>query len=108
MDTQQIITADKSIPIDDHFKIIAGPGAGKTRFLVNHILNVLHHSNRLGRNKKIACITYTNIGVETIVDRLDEGIDHIEVCTIHSFLFTHVMKPFASLIKSEHNIMANI
>ncbi|MEO2258613.1 UvrD-helicase domain-containing protein [Paenibacillus amylolyticus] len=75
MDTQQIITADKSIPIDDHFKIIAGPGAGKTRFLVNHILNALHHSNRLGRNKKIACITYTNIGVETIVDRLDEGIE---------------------------------
>lgn len=104
MDSQKIITADTSIPINNHFKIIAGPGAGKTRFLVNHIRIVLHHSNRLGRNKKIACITYTNIGVETIVDRLDEGVDHIEVCTIHSFLFTHVLKPFAFLIKSEHDI----
>lgn len=104
MDSQKIITADKTIPIDNHFKIVAGPGAGKTTFLVKHIRNVLHHSDRLGRNKKIACITYTNIGVETILNRLDKGADHIEVCTIHSFLFTHVLKPFTFLINREHNL----
>ncbi|WP_339241272.1 ATP-dependent helicase [Paenibacillus sp. FSL F4-0243] len=100
----EIISADSTIPIETHFKIVAGPGSGKTRFLINHIQNILHQSQRLGRNKKIACITYTNTGVETIIKRLPNGHDHVEVCTIHSFLFLHVVKPFLSLISEKHNI----
>lgn len=100
----QLIQADTLIDIEQHFKIIAGPGAGKTRFLINHIKNVLHNSKRLGRNKKIACITYTNIGVETILERLGDETDHVEVSTIHSFLFSHIVKPYIFLIAPKFNL----
>ncbi|WP_431088818.1 UvrD-helicase domain-containing protein [Paenibacillus sp. 8b26] len=100
----KMITADSAIPIETHFKVIAGPGAGKTRFLINHIQHILHKSERLGRNKKMACITYTNIGVETILKRLSNEHDHVEVCTIHSFLFLHVVRPFIPLISRKHKI----
>lgn len=79
------ITSDDLIPIEQHFKISAGPGAGKTYWLINHIKNVLHTSTRLYRTRKIACITYTNIAVETILTRLGSSSDRVEVCTIHSF-----------------------
>lgn len=100
----QLITADTQIEIDQHFKVTAGPGAGKTKFLIGHVKNVLHNSNRLGRNRKIACITYTNVGVETILQRLGDGTDHVEVCTIHSFLFAHIVKPYLSLISDKYEI----
>src|SRR5665647_2745165 len=100
----QIITSDSVIAVDQHYKVSAGPGAGKTKFLINHIRNVLHHSNRLGRNKKIACITYTNVGVETIVKRLGDEMDHVEVSTIHSFLYTHIVKPYLFLISTKYDI----
>ncbi|QZN75461.1 UvrD-helicase domain-containing protein [Paenibacillus sp. DR312] len=104
MDINEVISADSLICIESNFKVEAGPGSGKTRFLINHIQNVLHNSKRLGRIKKIACITYTNTGVETILNRLAYGNDHVEVSTIHSFLFMHVVKPFLSLISKKHNI----
>lgn len=77
-----------------NFKLCAGPGAGKTRFLTNHIKNVIKNSTRLTKAKRIACITYTNIGVETILNRLENAVDEIEVSTIHSFLYRHVIKPY--------------
>lgn len=40
------------IPIDGHFKLYAGPGAGKTTFLTNHIKRILHQSSKLGKAKK--------------------------------------------------------
>jgi DNA helicase-2/ATP-dependent DNA helicase PcrA len=100
----QVITSNSLIVIDQHFKVSAGPGAGKTKFLINHIKNVLQHSERLGRNRKIACITYTNVGVETIIKRLGDETDHIEVSTIHSFLFTHVVKPYLFLISTRFEL----
>ncbi|MDU5145427.1 MAG: ATP-dependent helicase [Paenibacillus dendritiformis] len=100
----QVITSDSLIPIDQHFKVSAGPGAGKTKFLVNHIKNVLYSSQRLGRSRKIACITYTNVGVETIIQRLGNEIDHVEVSTIHSFLYTHIVKPYLFLISDKYDL----
>ncbi|GFZ94132.1 DNA helicase [Paenibacillus marchantiophytorum] len=100
----QLVNADSQIDMEQHFKITAGPGAGKTRFLIRHIKNVLHNSTRLGRNRKIACITYTNVGVETILQRLGDEVDYVEVCTIHSFLFTHIVKPYLHLISDKHEI----
>lgn len=87
--------------IEHHFKVIAGPGAGKTRWLSNHVRNVLGKSGRLNKCRKIACITYTNIGVETIIKRLGDSIDRVEVSTIHSFLYKHIVKPYIFLIKDE-------
>jgi len=100
----KIITADTIIDIEQHFKVIAGPGAGKTRFLVNHVKNVLSNSSRLSRNRKIACITYTNVGVDTLVKRIEDEKDHLEISTIHSFLFAHVVKPYLFLIKDKYSL----
>jgi len=97
------IASDSLIPINEHFKISAGPGAGKTHWLVNHIKNVLQHSDKLGSYKKIACITYTNVAVDTIVKRLDFVADRVEVSTIHGFLYKHIIKPYMSFIADEHD-----
>ncbi|HIB8505521.1 TPA: UvrD-helicase domain-containing protein [Acinetobacter baumannii] len=90
--------------IEHHFKVSAGPGAGKTHWLVEHIRNVLHHSNRLGKIRKISCITYTNIAVETILARLGTSATQVDVSTIHSFLYRHIVKPYAFLIADEYNL----
>lgn len=99
------ITSDNILSdIDRHFKVSAGPGAGKTHWLVNHIKNVLHHSDKLFRTRKIACITYTNIAVETILKRLGTSSEQVEVSTIHSFLYSNVVKPYASFISREFGL----
>lgn len=95
MDMPNIITSNSTLPnIEQHFRVSAGPGAGKTHWLIQHIKNVLHYSNRLGKTRNIACITYTNIAVETILGRLGTSIDRVEVSTIHSFLYRHIVKPY--------------
>ncbi len=88
--------------IEHPFKVFAGPGAGKTRWLSNHIKNVLSKSQRLNKSRKIACITYTNVGVDTINKRLGDSIDRVEVSTIHSFLYKHIVKPYIFLVKEEY------
>jgi DNA helicase-2/ATP-dependent DNA helicase PcrA len=99
------ITSDKLLDdIEHHFRVSAGPGAGKTHWLVGHIKNVLHNSNRLAKTRKVACITYTNIAVETILGRLGTSADRVEVSTIHSFLYKNILKPYASLIASDFGL----
>jgi DNA helicase II / ATP-dependent DNA helicase PcrA len=98
------IDSDTLIPIEEHFRISAGPGAGKTHWLINHIKNVLHQSARLSKTRKIACITYTNVAVETIVRRLGLSTAQIDVSTIHSFLYRHIVKPYASLLAEEYGL----
>ena len=100
----QVITANTEIEIEKHFKVVAGPGAGKTKFLVNHIKNVLTNSVRLGKNRKVACITYTNVGVDALINRIEDERDHIDISTIHSFLFKHVVKPYMFLIKEKYGL----
>lgn len=99
------ITSNDQIPIEQHFKIIAGPGAGKTHWLVNHIKNTVKNSVRLEKTRKIACITYTNIAVETIMKRLGTSVaNRVKVSTIHSFLYMHVVKPYLFLIADEFEV----
>lgn len=102
----EIITlknSDEKIPIDESFLLIAGPGAGKTTFLVNHIKHVIDESNKLKNGSKILCITFTNVAVDTIKERLVNCSSDVEISTIHSFLFTHVLKPYIWMIKDEIN-----
>ncbi|PFC19333.1 DNA helicase, partial [Bacillus thuringiensis] len=91
-------SSNDKIQIDNHFKLCAGPGAGKTSFLINHINNILSHSTRLSKSRRVACITYTNTGVETILSRLNNMTNEIEVSTIHSFLYNHIVKPYLWLL----------
>lgn len=107
MDVWKLITITSSdlIDIEQHFKITAGPGAGKTHWLVNHIENTVKNSLRLEKTRKIACITYTNVAVETILNRLGAGVsDRVEVSTIHSFLYKHVVKPYLHYLSDEFEI----
>jgi len=102
------ITSDTKFDnIEHHFRISAGPGAGKTHWLAEHIKNVLHNSARLEKARKIACITYTNIAVETILSRLGTSAERAEVMTIHSFLYTHIVKRYALLIAVEYDLNVN-
>lgn len=96
-----VIGSEDRIPIDEPFKVSAGPGAGKTHWLIGHIKDVVAHSKKLGVVKKVACITYTNVGTDSISRRLRYDNDCVEVATIHSFLFTNVVKPYAYLVAAE-------
>src|SRR5690606_2529338 len=76
----------------------------KTYWLVNHIKNVLYNSDKLFRTRKIACITYTNIAVETILRRLGTSSEQVEVSTIHSFFYKNIVKPYATFIGEEYGL----
>ena len=102
MDMPMKIDSDTEIPLEEHFKVSAGPGAGKTTFLVNHIQHILRESKRLSSMRKIACITYTNVGVDTLKSRLGDALDNIEISTIHSFLYKHVLKPYLWVLADEY------
>lgn len=86
---------------DHHFRVIAGPGAGKTYWLTNHIKNVVKHSSRLNPVSKVACITYTNIAAEQILNNLGDCVDKVEISTIHSFLYKNIIRPYASHLYDE-------
>ncbi|WP_434353940.1 ATP-dependent helicase [Psychrobacter sp. HD31] len=99
------INSDYYLPeVNSHFKVSAGPGAGKTYWLVNHIKNILHNSDLLSVNRKVACITYTNTAVETILKRLGTSSTQVEVSTIHSFLYKHIVKPYLPFIAEQYNV----
>ncbi|MBF9141801.1 UvrD-helicase domain-containing protein [Hymenobacter properus] len=98
------IISDDLIDIEQHFRVAAGPGAGKTHWLVNHIKNVLHNSTRLQKTRAVACITYTNVAAETIIQRLQLASSRVEVSTIHAFLYKHIVKPYLSFIDTKHGL----
>lgn len=102
-----IIQSDSRIGIETPFVVKAGPGAGKTYWLVEHVRNVLANSKRLEHIRKIACITYTNIGVETIQDRLSVSADRVEVTTIHSFLYENIVGPYLYMIAEDEGLDYN-
>lgn len=84
--------------VDRHFRVAAGPGAGKTRWLVNHIKEVLRRSKKISPVTRVACISFTNVAVHEIQRRLGPTAAHVDVSTIHSFLYRHVVKPYLHLV----------
>ena len=93
--------SELSPPFDFHFKITAGPGAGKTFWLTRHIRNVIKNTELFSQNPvvKIACITYTNTATEEIKERLGDFHNRCEITTIHSFLYTNILRPYAYFVK---------
>ncbi|MDO1444646.1 ATP-dependent helicase [Rhodocytophaga aerolata] len=89
--------------IESHFRVFAGPGSGKTKWLIEHLHRLLKESKRLGLTKKIACITYTSVAADEIQSRLKGDKNRVDVSTIHSFLYFNVIKPFAHLIEKDKN-----
>ncbi len=98
------IESDTLIPINESFKVSAGPGAGKTHWLSLHINHVISESKRLQITRKIACISYTNVGVETISLRLKNSSSLVDVSTIHSFLYNNIVNPFIHLERDRFGI----
>lgn len=89
--------------IESDFKVYAGPGAGKTTWLITHLEKVIRKSTRLGKIGRIACITYTNVAADEIVSRLKCDKNRFDISTIHSFLYRNIIKPFSYLIENDEN-----
>lgn len=96
-----------------HSKIYAGPGAGKTHFLVENVKNIVTTNPFIAqsRARRVLCITYTNAAVDEIKRRLDNFADYIEVYTIHGFIIENIIKPFQddlrAIMKSDFRIDVN-
>lgn len=82
--------------LDNHIKVYAGPGAGKTHFLVENVKNIVTTYPIVVQSKarKVLCITYTNAAVDEIKRRLERFSASIEVHTIHGFIIEHIIKQF--------------
>lgn len=88
-------------PFDTCVKVLAGPGAGKTHWLIGQIKHVLSESNDLGLSRKVGCITYTNKATENILSHVGANNNRLEVSTIHAFLYKNIIKPYFHLIAEE-------
>ena len=89
--------------IDTNFRVFAGPGAGKTTWLIEHLINILKTSCRLHRTRKIACITYTNVAAEEVMNKMSCDKCRFDISTIHSFLYRNIVKPFSYLIAEDED-----
>ena len=91
---------DKLDDVEHHFRITAGPGAGKTYWLANPIRRVAQVSARMTPRSRIGVISYTNVAVREILRRLETVADVADVSTIHSFLFRNLVRPYLHLLKT--------
>ena len=96
--------------LEKHAKVYAGPGAGKTHFLVENVKNIITTNSLItqSRIRKVLCITYTNAAVDEIKRRLDRYTEHVEAYTIHGFIIEHIIQPFQQdlrdIMKSDFGI----
>lgn len=103
LDIDQLPHIDTLDNIEKNFRVYAGPGAGKTTWLISHLERVLRNSKRLGKTSQIGCITYTNVAADEIVNRLECNKSRFDISTIHSFLYRNIVRPFCYLIEKDHN-----
>ncbi|UWG97446.1 UvrD-helicase domain-containing protein [Dehalobacter sp. DCM] len=83
------------------FIIEAGAGSGKTWTLVQSLFYIIENQGNYLRkmHKRIACITYTNVAKEEIIERI-KADDLVDARTIHDFLWD-IIKPFQKELKAE-------
>lgn len=102
MSVPTIITSDSMLPdVSRHFRVLAGPGAGKTHWLAQHIRNVVSTSKTLGPTQRIGCISYTNVAAVEIIERLGQLAWQVDASTIHSFLYRNVVRPYVWLLRDD-------
>jgi DNA helicase-2/ATP-dependent DNA helicase PcrA len=85
---------------DRHARVTAGPGAGKTYWLAEHIKNVIQRSKKLHPHARVGVISYTNIAADELKQKLGNDATRAITGTIHSFLYTNVIKPYIHLIRN--------
>lgn len=88
-------------PMEQSIIVRAGPGAGKTYLIAQRIASLLKRGIR--KNAHIACITYTNTGVEEVEEELIpkhfvSKPHNLYLGTIHSFLIEYVLKPYGHFL----------
>lgn len=90
-----------SLTANKNFLVEAGAGAGKTYTLIKALKHQIKNNSDsfLRSNKKIACITYTNVAKEEIQSRTDNN-PIIFAETIHAFGW-HVIKDFQKAIREQ-------
>lgn len=93
-----ILSSDE---IKNNITVFAGPGAGKTHFLVENIKNIIATNPKItsSKNRKVLCITYTNAAVDEIRRRLDRFSNTADICTIHGFIIDNIIKPFQDKLR---------
>lgn len=103
IDISELTDVSELDSIETSFKVFAGPGAGKTTWLAERMERVLLETKRLNKTSKIACITYTNVAVDQLYEKLKGDKSRYDISTIHSFLYRNVVKPFSFLIEKDDN-----
>ena len=76
-----------------NFILDAGAGSGKTYTLIESLKYLLNQNSKHYRStgQKIACITYTNVAVDEIKNRILSD-SSVHVSTIHGFLWSVIGK----------------
>jgi len=69
-----------------NFRMEAGAGAGKTYSLDKALRLIIdeHGASLMQKSQRIACITYTNVAIDEIIERTD-GHPAVQASTIHAF-----------------------
>ncbi len=69
-----------------NFRLEAGAGAGKTYSLDKALRLIINEQGilLLQKSQRVACITYTNVAINEIIERTD-GHPAVHASTIHSF-----------------------
>ena len=86
---ESLLQIEKSIEEGESFILEAGAGSGKTWTLVEALKFLIHKNTKeyLRWNKRISCITYTNVAKNEIKERVFHN-ELVEVNTIHEFLWS--------------------
>lgn len=88
------------------FLLDAGAGSGKTASLVKALnyIRVSHRDTLTKHSQKVACITFTNVAKDEIIERTEHD-PLFHVSTIHDFMWS-IIKGFQDELKNavqEHN-----
>lgn len=78
---------------NDNILLTAIPGSGKTRTIVQKIIESLQNRDD---NRLIVAITYTNRAADEMLERINESVEQTErlfIGTIHSFCYEYIFKP---------------
>jgi len=80
----EVITIFEHIHAGKNFLLSGGAGSGKTYSLVHVIKEIIDREPTV----TVACMTYTNAAVKEIEERVNH--DHLQVSTIHDFLWDNI------------------
>lgn len=97
----EVIKIFEHIDRGENFLLSGGAGSGKTYSLVQVIKEIIKKNPTV----KVACMTYTNVAVKEIEERVNH--ENLRVSTIHDFLWENIKSFQKELKKSLITLMNN-